>query len=175
MPKQLPFKKEYLLAGAATILLLLSYQLAFKKTIAAWQLNHRLKQELATSADISSEPQYQERKNNNLGQVIGLYRADTLEFRSNMIGEITKIAEKENVKLTAVPSRDPLFHSSKFLIQKLDLEGDYFSLTKVFDLLNKARGIGVIRSSTYKSATIMAVSSGEKKVTLELYIIIVNE
>jgi hypothetical protein len=175
MFKQLPFKKEYLLAGAAIVLLLLGYQLAFKKTIEAWQLNHSLNQQLARSADVSSEPQYQERKNSNLGRVIDLYRADTSEFRGDMINEITKIAEKENVKLTTVPTRDPLFHSSQFQIQKLDMEGDYFSLTKVFDLLKQAKGIGMIRSATYKSISITSASKKDEKLVLELYFIVLNK
>jgi hypothetical protein len=173
MLKKLPFKKEYLLAVGAIVLLLLCYQLAFKKTMEAWQLNHSLNLQLARSVDVSSEPQYQERKNNNLSKVIELYGADTSEFRSNIIGAITQIAEKEHVKVAAVPTRDPLFHSQQFLIQKLELEGDYFSLTKVFNLLNEARGIGVIRSATYKSGTVIPGNKRGEKLILELYFIII--
>src|SRR5260370_37700569 len=111
MLKQLPFKKEYLLAAATMLLLLICYQLAFKKTIVAWQLNRGLKQKLAQSTDVSQQPEYQERKNANLGKLIDLYKADTTEFRSNILSNISAIAENENVKLTEVPTRDPLYNN----------------------------------------------------------------
>src|ERR1700744_2064217 len=138
MLRQLPFKKEYLLVGGAIVLLLLGYQLAFKKPIEAWKLNHSLKQQLLHSADISSEPQYEERKNINLGRVIDLYRADTSEFRGNIISKISSIAEEEKVKLTEVPTRDPLYHTYQVIIQKLNFEGDYFSLVKILNRIQAA-------------------------------------
>lgn len=175
MLKQLHFKKEYWLACGIIVLLLLSYQLAFKKTIEAWQSNRNLNRQLARFADISSEPQYQERKNKNLSSTINLYKTDTTEFRSNVIVVITRIAEKEHVKLVEVPTRDPLFYSSEFMILKLKLEGDYFSLTKVFDLLNRVKGIGVVRSATYRSASITSGNRKEERLMLELYFIILNK
>ncbi len=175
MVKQLPFKKEYLLVGATVILLLISYQLAYKKTIEAWQLNHSLKRQLAQSTDVSVQPQYQERKNANLGKIIDLYKADTIEFRNNIIGAISSIAEKENVKLSEVPTRDPLYHSTQFIIQKFKFEGDYFSLTKVLKQLEKANGIGVIRSTSMKTTRPRSEDKKDEKLTLEAYIIIINK
>ncbi|MDB5145470.1 MAG: hypothetical protein JWQ66_4183 [Mucilaginibacter sp.] len=175
MLKQLPFKKEYLLAGAAVILLLVSYQMAFKKTIEAWQLNYSLKRQLAQSTDVSYQPQYQERKNANLGKIIDLYKVDTMEFRNNIIGNISVIAEKENVKLTEVPTSDPHYHSTQFIIQKLNFEGDYFSLIKVLNQLEKANGMGVMHSATIKTTKPISEDKKEKKLVLEIYVIIINK
>jgi hypothetical protein len=175
MLKQLPFKKEYLLAGAALVLLLVSYQLAFKKTIEAWQLNHSLKRQLAQGTDVSYQPQYQERKNANLGKIIDLYKVDTTEFRNNIINNISVIAEKESVKLTEVPTRDPLYHSAQFIIQKLDFEGDYFSLVKVLGKLKSKNGIGVIRGSIFKTTSGEPGNEKTKKLVLEIYLEIVNK
>src|ERR1700761_5638169 len=124
MLKQIPFRKEYLLYCGTVLLLLLGYQLALKKTIEALQINRNLNRQLSQSTDVSAEPGYQERKNVHLDQIIGLYKADTIDFRSNIISSITQIADKEHVSVAAVPTRDPLFHSPAFLIQKLDMEGD---------------------------------------------------
>jgi hypothetical protein len=174
MLKQLPFKKEYLLAAATVVLLLLSYHLAFKKTIQAWQMNHSLKMQLAQSTDVSVQPEYQLRKNANLGHIIDLYKADTMEFRNKIIASISALAEKENVKLTEVPTRDPLYHAPQFIIQKLNFEGNYFSLAKVLNQLQKTGRIGIIRGTALRTAK----QPGKEKVqklVLEIYFEILNK
>ena len=170
MFQKLPVKKEYLLIAATVIGLLVCYELAFKKTIAAWQLNSSLKSRLARSADLTYQPQYQERKNKNLDKIISLYKADTVNFRSNIIGIISTLAEKEDVKLSEVPTQDPLYHNDQFIIQKLNFEGDYFALLKVLKAIQSAGDIGIVRSVTIK--TVMAASgSGQvKKLMMEVYL-----
>src|ERR1700748_900404 len=106
MLEKLPIKKEYLLIAATIVLLLLSYQLAFKHTIEAWQTNTELRSKLSKSGDLSFQPGYLERKSANIDKIISQYKADTTEFRSNIINVISSIAEKENVKLTEVPVQD---------------------------------------------------------------------
>jgi len=175
MLKQLPLKKEYLLVAAAILLLLISYQLAFKKTIEAWQLNTGLKHQLAQSTDVSYQPGYLERKNANLSNILKLYKADTVDFRSNIIGTISAIAEKENVKLTGVPTQDPFYHTPQFIIQKLDFEGDYFALIKTLKQLQGAKGIGLVRAVTFKTSVINSSSDKAKKLLLEVYLEMASE
>lgn len=170
MLKQLPVKKEYLVIIATIIMLLISYQLAFKKTIEAWQLNKQLKAQLAQAADLSYQPAYLERKNSNLTHIISRYKTDTVAFRSNIISDIATIAEKENVKLSEVPLQDPLFHTDQFIVQKLNFEGDFFALTKVFNQLQATPGIGMIRSVTYKVTGTGANTAAAKKLVLEVYL-----
>jgi hypothetical protein len=169
MLKQLPLKKEHLLVAAAMVLLLLSYQLAFKRTIAAWQQNHQLKQQLAQSTDISVQPQYQERKNTNLEKIISLYRADSTEFRGNILSDIASVAAKEQVKLSEVPVRDPLYHTDQFIIQRLNFEGGYFSLTRALDRLQNTKGVGIVRSAAFKTVADLSSKEKVKKLTLEVY------
>jgi hypothetical protein len=170
MLKELYLKKEYLLIAVAIVLLLLSYQFAFKNTVEAWQTNRQLKAELARAVNLSYQPDYLKRKNTNLDKAIDLYKADTVAFRNNSIGTISLIAEKEQVKLSEVPTDNPLFHADKFIIQKLDFDGDYFALTKVLNALQSTPGIGRIRSTVYKVASDKANLSGDKKLMLELYL-----
>ncbi|HEY8782400.1 MAG TPA: hypothetical protein VIM16_12325 [Mucilaginibacter sp.] len=170
MLKQIPVKKEYLLIAASIILLLLCYQLAFKKTIEAWQINKHLKTQIAQAADLSYQPAYLERKNNNLSKIISLYKTDTVIFRSNTISAIASIAEKENVKLSEVPLQDAMYHTDKLIIQKLDFEGDFFALTKVFNRLQATRGIGMVRSAAYKMTGLRAGNDDVKKLIFEVYL-----
>jgi hypothetical protein len=170
MLKQLPLKKEYLLIAAAIVLLLLSYQLAFKKTIEAWQINKRLKEQLIRATDLSYQPAYLERKNKNLTNIINRYKTDTVAFRSNIISSISSIAEKENVKLSEVPVQDPLYHTNQFIIQKLNFEGSYFALTKVLKQLQARSGIGMVRSVTYKAINVKSNKDEAKKLIIEVYL-----
>ncbi len=174
MLHKIPLKKDYLLALSTLLLLVISYQLAFKKTIEAWQIHKKLKSELAQSADLAVQPAYIERKNNNLSKVLGLYKADTVAFRNNTLNTIAAIAEKENVKLSAVPVQDPLFDHEKFTVQKLSFSGGYFALTKVFVQIEKTPGIGRIRSATYKILNPQQAGGSDRTLSLELYFEIVK-
>ena len=175
MLKQLPIKKEYLLVAGTIILLLLCYQFAFMKTLTAWQLNKQLKGRLVQSSNLAVQPAYLLRKSANLSKILDLYRADTIGFRSNAINQIAAIAQGENVKLSEVPLTDPVYHTDKFIIQKVDFEGDYFALTKVFSRLQAVDGIGIVRSATYRTVTVRSADSELKKLVLEVFIEITRE
>jgi hypothetical protein len=170
MLKQIPIKREYLLIAASIVLLLLCYQLAFKKTMEAWQINKELKAQISQAADLSFQPAYLERKNNNLSKIIALYKTDTVAFRSNTISAISSIAEKEDVKLSEVPLQDPLYHADQFIIQKLNFEGSFFALTKVLNQLQATSGIGVVRAATYKVTGTRSGVDDIKKLVLEVYL-----
>ena len=170
MFKQLPFKKIYLLIGGTMILLITCYLLAFEKTLAAWHLNSNLRHQLNQSADIATAPQYQGRKNANLKKIIDLYSADTIDFRSNILNKISSIAEQENVKLTEVPVRDPLYQNDHFIIQRLNFEGDYFSLIKITNQLQSTKDIGIIRAITLKKLIDPSNSQRLPKLVLEVYL-----
>lgn len=170
MLKQLPIKKEYLFIAAVLILLSISYQLAFKKTLEAWQVNKQLKAQIAQASDLSIQPAYLDRKNNNLSKIIALYKTDTIAFRSNIISTISLIAQKGNVKLSNVPLEDPLFRNDNFRIQKLSFEGGYFDLLKVLDALNNYKNIGVTRAVLFRLVNSAPNNSENKKLTMELYV-----
>ncbi|BAU54917.1 hypothetical protein [Mucilaginibacter gotjawali] len=170
MLKQLSIKREYLLVAASILLLIISYHLAFKKTIEAWQEHNRLNKELMQSAGVDLQPAYLNRKNHNIGQIINFYKTDTVAFRSSAISAIASIAEKENVKLSEVPTQDPIYHTDKFIIQKLDFEGDYFALTRMLNQLQATKGIGVCRSATFRVITTRTTVAEVKKLVLEVYL-----
>ena len=166
------FKKQYIFISGIVILAIICYQVAFKKTIDFWQVNKRLKAQLEQSSDVSIQPGYTARKIANLDRILDLYKADTMNFRSNTIGKISSVAEAENVKLAEVPNRDPVYSNEQFRIQKLDFEGDYFSLMKVFQRLGQTKEAGVIRSVVLQERR---ATNGDKKLIMELYFEITNK
>jgi len=170
MLNQLPIKRPYLLIAASILLLIISYQFAFKKTIEAWQVHSHLKKELSQSTGLDLQPVYLNRKNHNLDLIISRYKTDTVAFRSSAISAIASIAEKENVKLSDVPTQDPSYHTGKFIVQKLSFEGDYFALAKTLDRLQSAQAIGVCRSAVFRLITKRTSTDEVKKIVLEVYL-----
>lgn len=168
MLKKLPIKNEYALLIGTLLLLVLGYQLAFKKTIEAWQLHKELTAKLSASQSLGGQPDYLERKNSNLTKLIKLYQADTTALRSNLINNITLLADRQNVKLAEVPAQDAGLSTAHFIIEKLDFEGDYFSLLKMSSLLQKQSTIGIIRSENWKVTGLRNNGDKIKKLVLEV-------
>jgi hypothetical protein len=170
MFQHIPVKKEYLMAAGTAILLLFCYQLAFKKTMDAWQINRQLKARVARAADLSYQPAYLERKNSNLARIVARYKTDTLAFRSSSINTIAAIAAQEQVKLSAVPVQTPFYHADQFSVQKLGFEGGFFALEKVLSQLQASNGIGMVRSADFKLVEVRAGSKPVRKLVLEVYL-----
>ncbi|GGH22112.1 hypothetical protein [Mucilaginibacter phyllosphaerae] len=147
---KLTVKKEYLLTAGVFVLLLISYQLAFKKTIALWTVHKELQKNLSLAGDVSVQPGYLKRKGHNLESISQLYKADSATFRNSIISTVSITASKENVRLLEVPAEDPFYKTDKFSIQKLVFQGDYFALLKTLQKLQQSSQIGVIRSAAIK-------------------------
>jgi hypothetical protein len=133
-------------------------------------VHSHLKNELSQSTGLDVQPAYLNRKNHNLDQIIALYKTDTVAFRSSAISAIASIAEKENVKLSDVPTQDPSYHTGKFIVQKLSFEGDYFALSKTLNLLQSTPGIGMCRSAVFKVFTTRTSTDEVKRLVLEVYL-----
>lgn len=168
MIKLQQIKKEYLLVAASLVMLIVCYQLAFKRTIDAWKLHKQLESKLVQSSKIDFQPGYSERKSANISHILNLYKADTVNFRSNIISRISSIAEKENVKLSEVPVEDPALHNNQLIIQKLAFEGDYFSLMRTLNELQKTSGIGLIRSIDLKAEDLNGNDNKIKKTIMRV-------
>lgn len=168
MIKALLYKKEYWLIAGTIALALLCYQLAFKKTVQAWQTNVQLKAQLAQASDVADQPGYLERKARNLETILARYQTDTLNLRGNTIAAIASIAEKEGVKLSGVPNQDPAFNTARLIIQKLDFEGDYPALIRTLNHLENQPGMGVPRSVTVKTVEERASGNASRKTVMEI-------
>jgi len=165
-------KKAYLLIVGFLLMLLLCYELAFTPTKQAWQLHNSLSKRLVQASDASYQPGYLERKNRNLDKILILFKADTLNFRSNTLGRISEIAQEQGVKLTEVPTNDPNFQIAGFTFEKLSFEGDYFALVKTLNNLQQTKGIGQIRSVSINSINEHLLGYVIPKNIMETYLII---
>lgn len=168
-------KPQYLIVVGSLILAVFCYELAFKKTFELWRMHSRLTQELQQSSDLSTSPGYLARKNENLDHIINSYRMDSVSFRNNAVNKIADLADQQKVKFTIVPADDPLYHAPGFILQKLDFEGDFFSLLKLVNKLQATANIGMLRSVSWmakKSLSEDPIHNSNKKLVLEVYMAI---
>ncbi len=144
----------------------LAYQLALKKTWKAFMLNRELLGKLDTLGDLSYQPEYLNRKNTNLDRIINKYKIDSLVFRGRAIAEIAALAEAENVRLTELPVKDAYLKSDKYLIQRLNFEGDYYSLLRFIQKIHAQRNVGVIRCLSLKKLP----PTASQRLSLEVFL-----
>lgn len=169
MIKKLPVKPAYLLIIGTVVFAIICYRFAFRQTIEAWQQNSKYQQQLANGSNLSYDPAYLGRKAANIDKVINLYRTDTSAFRNIIVNKISLLAEKENVKLTELPSFDPVYSTDQITMQKIVLTGDYFALLKVMDKLEKTAEIGVVNAWAIRSQG-KEVEMTHSALVLELYL-----
>jgi len=170
MFKRIPFNNTYLLIAATVLLLLMSYQLAFKHTLSAWQVNSDLKARLAASIQPAFEPGYLVRKSKNLAKIMELYKVDTSSLRNNFINEVSLLADRHNVKLSGVPVQNVTDAADHFIIEKLEFDGDFFSLLKLSEAMEQQNGIGMLRSETLRLTEVRNGNDKLKKIILEVYL-----
>jgi len=171
MLEKLKIKRDYLLIVGGFLLLLLCYQLAIKRTIEAWHQHQQLKKQVARSADLSYQPGYLERKRLNLDKILRHYNADTTNLRSNLLSNISSIAEEQNVVLSEVPGKDASFNRSPFSLEKLSFEGDYFALLKTLNKLQSTVQAGIIRSVSLHLKKNMGNIEKENSLVMDVYFI----
>jgi hypothetical protein len=169
MLKYWPFKKVYLLVLGTFLLAVAGYELAFKHTLDARNVNVQLTEQLAQQNNATEQPGYTDRKNANLDRIIGLYHADTVTYRSSAINAIAFLAEKNNVKFVSAPVQDKGYHTDKYILQKLTFSGDYFSLLKLLNQLQAANDIGMIRSCSFRVPARQDMVLANGKVLLDVF------
>lgn len=163
MINKLPVNKTYLLTAAIILLLLVSYQLAFKNTISAWQLHRQLTAQLSQQTSLDYQPGYLERKSKNLDGVISKFKSDSVSFREKIVSQISALASGTHVKLSSLPGEDPYYHTPQTIIQRMDFEGDYFDLLKLQRQIEQTEGIGILRSVEIKSSNLSDGSDDHKR------------
>jgi hypothetical protein len=163
-------RKDYLLIAGSILFFLVCYRFSFSHTVEAWKLRRELQQKIKASADLSYQPGYLERKDNNLNHIIGRFKIDTTTLRSNMITTIALQAEKMQVRLSRVPIQSVSNPGDKYVVQRLDFEGDYFSLCKLLGQLQSSEATGLVRAVDITSGKATDNNPEKKKLNMRLFI-----
>ncbi|WCT13660.1 hypothetical protein [Mucilaginibacter jinjuensis] len=161
-----------LLIVASILLLVISYQLSFKKTIEAWQLNRKFKTQV-TGMTLNSQPAYLERQDRILRSVIHTYQIDTVNYKNSMAMEVAEVGDKEHVRIVEVPMKSGI-SDNHYLVQKIVLKGDFFDLLKTLNHLHQLNRIGYIRSVSLKKLRQLDRSKTSNDLNLEIYTAIIK-
>jgi hypothetical protein len=154
------------------LLLIIAYQFAFKRTIESWHLHTELQKKLSKTSALTYQPGYLVRKNHNLNRIMRLYRADTTNLRSNVLGTITSIAEAADVTVAEVPLQDASSHTSSGASERIRFEGDYYALVKTLKKLQSTSDIGVVRSVSMKTIKDQPNTDKQGKLIMDIYLVI---
>jgi hypothetical protein len=174
MLKILNIKKEYLLIGGSVLFFLVCYRFSFSHTVDAWKLRRELQHKITQAGDLTYQPGYLERKDNNLNHIIARFKIDTASMRSNMITTIALQAEKLNVKLSSVPVQPSTAPDDKYILQRLDFEGDFFSLCKLLQQLQSTDGTGLVRSVDFVSGKVVGGNTEAKVLGMRVFVVVVR-
>jgi hypothetical protein len=166
--------KKYLLPAATILMLLVCYQFAFRNTIEEWRLNNKLKTELLQASHLSYQPDFMGRKGRNLSIILNSFKVDTASFRATVVNQIASIGQQENVRLAEVPAQEAIYHTDHFIIQRLKLEGDFFSLLKVLPKLENADYTGFLRSVEIKAVKQHTAKGELQKLVMDVAVEIVK-
>jgi hypothetical protein len=158
--------KKYGVIGGSLLLLILCFELAFKNSFEAYQTNQNLKAQLSQTSELSYQPGYLHRKEQNLDAILSHYRSDSSALRGNTIANLSRLAEKGNVKLSEVPVEDPVFHTDQYIIERLKFVGDFKSLVKTLDYWEVSEGMGISRSIVMK--TLKSDEPANQKIVMEV-------
>lgn len=134
-----------MIAGSL-VLLLVSYQLAFKETLNSWQINRQLTEQVEGMDNLSDQPGLTGRKYSNLEKILDQYRVDTARFKANLVTNLSILAEKNDVRLTGVPEPNLNGFYNHLKINLIVLQGPYYNLVKFLYSTEDRVSIGRIRS-----------------------------
>lgn len=153
---------------AAVFLLFLGYQLAFKQTIEAWQVNKELHQQLESGEELVAQPGFTKRKAVNLERALELYKVDTATFRSKLITTMSLLGEKHDLRMVEIPKTvaDTMHDSYQ---HRVILEGNYHNMIRFLNDAENTKGYGQLRSVEVYSDKNNSIEKNELR--LQLYFI----
>ena len=168
MIKNLLKKRDIILVLGIVFFAFICYQFAIKNTLDAYKQNQKLAGALRGNSVGKLPVGFMKRKSQNLDKILIKYTLDSATFKGRAVGEIASIAEEENLKLIEIPIMEPFYNTEYFLIQRIDFEGDYYSIVKFIKRVQSRNNVGVLRSLSMKTR-----KKGDEKgksIILELFL-----
>jgi hypothetical protein len=139
----LDIKKKYLvLIGAMIFVFYMCYVFSFRGTLAAINLNKKLKTELIEVDKLGGDMQIV-RKNNYYSTAVKLYKLRKEDWENRLWNTVSGMALANNVSIGFVPN--PVNLSDTLVVnglamQQFSFKGNYFNLVKLLDTMSKTSG-----------------------------------
>lgn len=161
-------KNNYLLAGGL-LFLLLSYWLAFNKTVDLYFTNRNLKTKLIIAQEAPEKRRMMDVKSNALKEKLSSYFTDSLKTQDRLLEVVSNFCQKNNLLLKEFPYEK--YHEEKeFVIgtTELKVEGAFVNLLKLVYLLEQKEAVGRVSSSSFD--TVFDNKRKKKVLVLTLYL-----
>lgn len=148
----IPYKvRNRVLLVAAGLIIVISWPLALKKTWQEIALNGELKGK-GGDALLSFNPNHLKEKQEVLGSLLTRYTLDSAEWRNEFWLKVSAAAARSGVSVdynpdlrTVLPAAD-----SVLMNQRISFVGEYKNLVLLMDTLERAQGVGFLRSASLK-------------------------
>jgi len=144
--------KNKLLLPAVIVLLLLSWNLAFKKTYDAIVLNRQLNKASTEASDLSDNPDFLKRKAEVLTLVLNRYKVDSSDWNNEFWLNVSSAAVNRGLEVIYRPEKNALKTDSvqTGLNQSIQFRGEFKGLVQLLDTLEKSKGLGKIVSIRFE-------------------------
>ena len=150
--KKLSYKKKNgLLLVAMVLVLLLSWNLAFRNTYNAFLTNQRLSVQAANPESLAYHSGYLQEKNALLDSIVQVYTADSAIWHNSFWMNVGKAVPSEGIRVIyqAEANRNAENISSGILQEQISFESDFRSLLVLLDTLDKQKETGYINSVSF--------------------------
>jgi hypothetical protein len=141
-------KKKWIMWAAMLVLVYVAYRFSVQHTIAAFQLNAKLKKEQENvRAEDAAFPQLHKKSNFYL-EALKAYKVKTEDRENRLWQAISGMAIGQQVKISFTPNLQTMSDTAglqkEIVKQQFTFKGNYFNLVKLLDTMSKSSHIGQI-------------------------------
>lgn len=160
-------QKFRIIAVAIVVLIWVSYQFSFSKTIDLWKECNRLEQQQALIKEIPEQLPALTEKVEQLEKILG--NSDSGDFSTLILEQVNTLCQKNNVILKEIPEKH-VFSGENLIVETLDinLQGSFSDQLCIVSELEKGEAKARLRS--LRLQTIINQSTGERKLRSTLFL-----
>jgi hypothetical protein len=160
-------QKFTIIATAMVVLIWVSYQFSFSKTIDLWKECKRLEQQQALIKAIPEQLPVLTGKIAQLEKILG--NSGDGDFSTLILDQVNTLCQQNNVKLKEIPEKH-VFNGENLIVETLDvnLQGSFSDQLRIISELEKGEAKARLRS--IRLQTIINQSTGERKLQSTLFL-----
>ena len=145
-------KKKYILFLVCSIaLLIISYSLAFSKTISLRKEYLKKKKSESIYKDIPNQINLLSKKQVYYDSILKKFNLNTSSLENNLLKQLNKYADKNNLKIKVFNAPHILLHhQSTYTTYNFTLEGEFSNLLKVISSIEQSGTFGEVIHIDFK-------------------------
>lgn len=156
-----------IIAAAIVVLIWVSFQFSFSRTIDLWKECRRLEQQQALIKAIPEQLPVLTQKVIQLEKILG--NSGDGDFSTLILEQVNTLCQQNNVKLKEIPEKH-IFSGENLIVETLDinLQGSFSDQLRIVAELEKGEAKARLRS--LRLQTIINQSTGERKLQSTLFL-----